>query len=98
MKINERDALNITKPNTDRLIGPTKPGSGSASSAKNSQTGSDGIDLGSQSGLISQTLQAGSTERASFVEQLRTLVQSGQYQVDTAALSQAIVSGAVNGY
>jgi len=52
----------------------------------------------SQAGLVSQVQTAGSDGRSSRVEELRALVQSGQYQVDTAALSTSIVSGTLNGY
>jgi len=96
VKINERESLNITNTNSDRISGPSKPGS--TPTASKTQNGSDGVDTASQSGLLSQTLDAGSADRASLVEQLRAVFQSGQYQVDTGALSQAIVSGALNGY
>lgn len=98
MKINERDALNIPKPESERLYAPSKPESGSTRAARHSDSGNDQIDLGSQTGLLSQAVSAGSEERASRVEQLRALVQSGQYQVDTVALSRAIVTAGLSGY
>jgi anti-sigma28 factor (negative regulator of flagellin synthesis) len=100
LKTNEREALNIPKPQSDRLYEALKTGSGSSSpaAAKPPATGQDQIDLGSQSGLVSQVQNAGADQRASRIEQLRALVQSGQYQVDTGALSQSIVSATVSGY
>ena len=96
---NEREALNIRKPQSDRLDGTLKTSSGpSPSAAKAPAPGQDQIDLGSQSELVSQVQNAGSDQRAARVEQLRALVQSGQYQVDTAALSQAIVGATASGY
>jgi anti-sigma28 factor (negative regulator of flagellin synthesis) len=60
--------------------------------------GSDRIDLGAQNDLVSQAQTAGTDARAAHIEQLRLLVQSGQYQVDPVALSQSIVQSALNGY
>jgi anti-sigma28 factor (negative regulator of flagellin synthesis) len=98
VKINERDALNIPKPQTERLDSTQGSNSDPAMVAKRSETRSDQIDLGRQTGLLTQAQTAGVDERALRIEQLRALVQSGQYQVDTAALSQAIVGAAINGY
>ena len=98
MKINERDIVNIPKPQSERLYQAPQPSAGSTASAKPSQTADDQIELGSQAGLVSQVQTAGSDGRASRVDELRALVQSGQYQVDTAALSSSIVSGTLNGY
>ena len=98
MKINERDALNISKSQSDRLYQALKSDGSSSSAAAGSHAPADAIDLRRQAGLVSQALAAGSGVRASRVEQLRSLVQSGQYKVDTAALSQAIVTASLNGY
>ena len=97
MKINEHDALNIPKPQTDRLYPASKPDAGSAYQSRHSESGSDQIELGSQS-LVAQAQSAGSDERATRVAQLRALVQSGQYQVDTGALSHAIIGATLRGY
>jgi anti-sigma28 factor (negative regulator of flagellin synthesis) len=101
LNTNEREALNIPKPQSDRLYEALKTSSGPSAPTASSTTaapGQDQIDLGSQSGLVSQVQNAGANDRASRIEQLRALVQSGQYQVDTAALSQSIVGAAINGY
>jgi flagellar biosynthesis anti-sigma factor FlgM len=98
VKINERDILNIPKPQSERVYQAPQPSAGSTTSAKPSPAADDQIELGSQAGLVSQVQTAGSDGRSSRVEELRALVQSGQYQVDTATLSTSIVSGALNGY
>jgi anti-sigma28 factor (negative regulator of flagellin synthesis) len=100
LNINEREALNIPKPQSDRLYEALKTNAGSSSPVVSSTPapGQDQIDLGSQSGLVSQVQNAGADDRASRIEQLRALVQSGQYQVDTAALSQSIIGATINGY
>jgi len=98
MKISERDALNIQKPQSGAVYDTLKPASGSPNASKSPATSGDQIDLGGQSELLSQLQNAGSDARATLVEQLRAAVQSGQYQVDSGALSQSIVDAAVNGY
>ena len=98
MKINERDALNISKPQSDRLYEALKSDGSSASAARRSHAPADAIDLRSQAGLVTKTLASGFEDRASRLEQLRALVQSGRYQVDAGALSQAIVSATLHGY
>jgi anti-sigma28 factor (negative regulator of flagellin synthesis) len=101
LNTNEREALNIPKPQSERLYEALKTSTGSSSTPALSSTpgsGQDQIDLGSQSELVTQTQNAGAADRASRIEQLRALVQSGQYQVDTAALSQSIVGATISGY
>ena len=98
MKINENEALNIPKPQTDPLYPASKPDAGSAYQARRSEPGNDLIELGSQSGLVAQAQSAGSDERAARIQQLRALVQSGQYQVDTGALSNSIIGATLRGY
>jgi flagellar biosynthesis anti-sigma factor FlgM len=93
VRINESDTVNISKPQSERL---SESQNGSARSTRATQPASDlsdGVDFGNQNGLVSQALNAGAGDRASRVEQLRALVQSGQYQVDTGALSKSIVDG-----
>jgi len=57
----------------------------------------DGVELGRQEALVATAQNAGQDERASVVQYLRGLVQSGQYQVDTAALSESIVTASQHG-
>jgi flagellar biosynthesis anti-sigma factor FlgM len=97
MKIGDQ-AMNIPKPQSGKLYEVPEPGLGSTYTSKSSATTGDQIDLASQSGLVSQIQNAGADERASRIEQLRAAIQSGQYQVDTGALSQSIVSAVANGY
>jgi anti-sigma28 factor (negative regulator of flagellin synthesis) len=98
VRINESDVLNISKPQSDKVSDPVKTTRTTGSTGGGVSRPTDGIDLGSQSGLLVYAQQAGSTERDERVQQLRALVQSGQYQIDSSALSQSIVSAAANGY
>jgi flagellar biosynthesis anti-sigma factor FlgM len=98
VKINEQAAMNIPKSQSGSLYNAPGPSLTSTSAPKSSEKAGDQIDLASQSGLVSQIQSAGVDERASRVQELRAAVQSGQYQVDTAALSQSVVTSMLNGY
>ena len=97
MRINESDTVNISKPQSDRLSETPNSSSPATRTAQTVGAGSDQVDFGSQNSLVSQALNAGTADQASRVEQLRALVQSGQYQVDSGALSKSIVDSALNG-
>jgi anti-sigma28 factor (negative regulator of flagellin synthesis) len=100
LRITDRDTVNtISKSQAAGVYDSPKASLGGTSGSGNTDAGAfDRIDLGSQSDLVSQAQTAGDQSRAARLEQLRALVQSGQYQVDPVALSQAIVQSAINGY
>ena len=91
MKI-ESNLLNISMSQSDRVQEPSKPDSSSSSRKLSLTAAGDGVELGGQGGLVAAAQSAGVTDRASVVQYLRGLVQSGKYQVDSAALSQSIVT------
>jgi flagellar biosynthesis anti-sigma factor FlgM len=97
VKINESDVLNIANAQSERLSESMKLTSSPGRTTATTSSAADQIDLGSQAGLLSQAQSAGDSDRAARVAQLRALVQSGQYEVDPAALSQSIVNSALNG-
>ena|SRR5580658_11015415 len=98
MRINENSAVNTSKLQSSQVYEtPRSDGSSSPLVGRTADTG-DNIDLGSQATLLSQAQAAGASESSANVQRLRALVQSGQYQVSPAALSQSIVSSALNGY
>jgi anti-sigma28 factor (negative regulator of flagellin synthesis) len=101
VKIDESSTVNTSNLQFTRAYetpgsGGSKPSSATSRIENTGDTG-DRIDLGSQA-LLSKAQEADSAARTSQVERLRALVQSGQYQVDHKALSQSIVSSAINGY
>ena len=96
MKI-ESNLLNISMSQSDRIQEPLKPDNSSASRKPSLPAAADGVDLGSQAGFAAMAQSAGLAQRTSTVQYLRGLVQSGQYQVDSAALSQSIVTAAQYG-
>ena len=100
MRITEQNTVNtISNSQAAGMYDSPKTGLGSASGSQTVDTPtSDRIDLGAQNDLVAQAQTAGTDSRAARIEQLRLLVQSGQYQVDPVALSQSIVQSALNGY
>jgi flagellar biosynthesis anti-sigma factor FlgM len=88
----------ISKPQTQPVFESPKPASASGRPAQTSGVSADQVDLTSQNGLLSQVQSSGADSRAARLEQLRALIQSGQYEVDTHALSGAIVTSTLNGY
>lgn len=99
MRIPGQDTVNIiSKPQTETVFDAAKPGAPAGRTAPGQTSSSDKIELGSQSGLLSQAQTAGANGTDARIEQLRALVQSGQYEVDSQALSQSIVTGASSGY
>ncbi len=98
MKVGQQDTVNtISNSQTNRVFDSSKPTGGSARTPQNVGSSADGVDLGNQTGLLSQALASNTDSRSARVEELKGLVQSGQYQVDTAALSRSIVDAALNG-
>lgn len=91
------NAVNIQKPLQGKLdavaSGPTKR----AGKLNSTATGEDRVETDTQSRLHALALAVGDTERANRVEQLRGLVQSGNYHVDPTALSGAIVDAMQRG-
>jgi flagellar biosynthesis anti-sigma factor FlgM len=96
MKINQSTTFPTSKTQSS-AFGSTRPDGNSSSSGRTEDTG-DKIDLNSQASLLSQAQSAGASERSANIDRLRALVQSGQYQVDTGALSHSIVNSAIAGY
>lgn len=99
MRIAGEDSVNtISTPQTQSVFDLSKPATAGGRTEQTTNVSGDRIDLGSQNGLVSQAQTAGASERAARVEQLRALVQSGQYQVDANVLSQSLVSAALAGF
>lgn len=88
----------ISKPQTQRVDDSPKPASTTGRTSQSVDTSSDRIDLEGRSGLLSQAQNDTGDDRTTRLEQLRALVQSGKYEVDSSALSQSIVSAALDGY
>jgi flagellar biosynthesis anti-sigma factor FlgM len=96
MKINDPTAGALSATKLSQSLGV-------ASGARNMRSGSargDGDDHVQLSNLASvvQSLSSESPDRAARVQRLAMQVQSGQYQVDSMALSSSIVGAALQGF
>ena len=98
MRITGHDMNTISKAQTQAVVDSPKPSTGTGRPATNPDVSSDQVDLAGQNGLLSQAQNASADSRSARIEQLRALVQAGQYNVDTGALSQALVNSALKGY
>jgi hypothetical protein len=96
MKI-ESNLLNISMSQSNRVQEPLKPDTNSSSRKPSLTAAGDGVELGRQDAFVAAARSAGLPERTSMVQYLRGLVQSGQYQVDSAALSESIVTASQYG-
>jgi anti-sigma28 factor (negative regulator of flagellin synthesis) len=74
-----------------------KTGSGSASGAQSSATGSDQVQLSGALGRLSQALSAHGTARAGRVEALTAAYRAGNYQPNAAGASKGLVAEALAG-
>ena len=96
MKIDERNALNTQKPQSEKVY-ETKADVSSRTAKNASPALQDGVALEGQDQLRALAMTP-SAEDTSRVARLTQLVQSGQYQVDPAALSGAMVAAMLKGY
>jgi len=96
MKIDERNALNTQKPQSEKVY-ETKADVSSRTAKNSSPSLQDGVALESQDQLRALAMTP-SAEDTSRVAGLTQLVQSGQYQVDPEALSGAMVAAMLKGY
>jgi|SRR5580658_1570633 hypothetical protein len=72
-----------------------KPGSSTSSGSINS--GTDQVDISSLSGGIAAASSALASQQSARVSQLTALFSSGQFQVNAADLSHALVTSAMGG-
>jgi len=95
MKV-EQDSVNIRKPQSGRaeLVSPTQVRTPTASPRS---AGGDQVEVSAKSQLHSLASSIGEESRTQRVEQLRSLVSSGNYTVDTGALGGAIITSMLQG-
>ena len=76
---------------TSHLQELTRPGESRSHEAR-SGSGADRVELSDLTGALARALSSAASERASRMEQLGREVERGSYQVDSRALSRAIVA------
>ena len=90
MRINDPNSLGNALPPESTT---THPASRTDQKAPGTITvGTDRADLSEVAGRLSEILQSESASRAEKIQQLKEAVASGTYQVDSAALSRALVN------
>jgi len=97
MKIDDRGYSIGSSSLTNGVNGAARNGNGSSKAQSVSGVGGDRADLPGFSALAAAAKSVGAGERADRVEHLRQLVASGQYRIDSQALSRSIVDSALKG-
>jgi anti-sigma28 factor (negative regulator of flagellin synthesis) len=96
MRIFDQDSVNIQKPQTGSTS-QVSSGKSRRATLFSTAASEDQVDVSSGSQLHALAFSLGEASRADRVEQLRSLFNSGNYQVDFQALSGAIVNGMLHG-
>ena len=78
-----------------RAANGVAPADSTGGSAASSSVAGDSVALSGAAGLIHKALSAGSETRAARVQQLKQQIESGQYAIDPAAISNAIVNAGI---
>ena len=74
-------------------VGPGAPSQGQVQQ----KTSSDSISLSTPGDIVQQALTAGASDRAARIQQLKSLIDSNQYQIDAQATSRAIIDAHLAG-
>jgi len=82
-------------PETSRTQDVVQIGNLSTGLSSRIGSASDNVEISSLSGNIADASSALATAQASRLRQLTQLYQSGRYQVDTSAVSRALVANAL---
>jgi anti-sigma28 factor (negative regulator of flagellin synthesis) len=80
---------------TNRALDVVQIGSGGNRSGSRTGASTDRVEISSLSGRIADASSASAAAQANRVSQLAALYSSGRYQVDSSALSRAMVSQAI---
>lgn len=97
MKITGDNMNTISQSLQNQGVFDTSKTAGHTERSNVSEVPTDQIDVGQQTGLLFQAQNAGSAYSDARIAQFQQLVQSGQYVVDTGALSSSFVTAALNG-
>jgi anti-sigma28 factor (negative regulator of flagellin synthesis) len=97
MKITGDNMNTISQSLQNQGVFDTSNTAGPTERSNVSEVPTDQIDVGRQAGLLFQAQSAGSAYSEARIAQFQQLMQSGQYVVDTGALSSSLVTGALNG-
>jgi len=90
-KVFQPNAVNIPKPIAGKLDAASSSPLKKAGAQGSSVKVGDEVETGVHSRLHALAMAVGEYDRTSHLEELRGLVQSGNYRLDPAALSDAIL-------
>ncbi|HVY92885.1 MAG TPA: flagellar biosynthesis anti-sigma factor FlgM [Bryobacteraceae bacterium] len=90
MRIDHNNSGNPSLDRTGQVAGADSGSVGAKSGAPRGAN-TDGLQLSNFAGKLSQVMQNDSADRTGHVARLASAVRSGTYQVDSAAVSRAIV-------
>lgn len=88
------DATNLGK---TQAASRTSAAGSSAFATTDSTPGDDSISLSNSPNLVQQALNSSSSARSARVQELKALVQSGQYQPDAQEVSSALIDAHLTG-
>jgi len=99
MIIKNGQTPDVSRMDLDQTRGSREVGAtaASATGSANRTPSNDSISLSSPSGIVQQALIAGAGERAARVQQLKSQIDSNQYQTDALATSRAIINAGLAG-
>lgn len=97
MKINNQNPASNTA-QTGRADATQSAGSSrrTGQSRGASQASSDGVDLSTLAGRISQGLEAAEDSRAAYVSRIAQSLRDGTYQVDSLAIGRGLIDEAMS--
>ncbi|HUA20083.1 MAG TPA: flagellar biosynthesis anti-sigma factor FlgM [Bryobacteraceae bacterium] len=99
MMIKSGDSLDASRLGLDQTRGSQGVGTAGASASGSVQQNptNDSISLSTPGDIVQQALTAGASSRAARIQQLKSQIDSNQYQVDPLATSQAIIGAHIAG-
>lgn len=97
MKINDPGADGLTATKLSQSLGIGGPGTRNGRAGAAANGSEDQVHLSNLASVV-HSLSSESPERAARIERLAMQVQSGQYSVDSKALSSSLVGAALEGF
>ena len=95
MRINDHNTMGPAAPESGRTAETQKLDRTGASSSGSAESGGDRVEFSSSLGRLSQALASDAGQRASRVESLAALYQSGGYRADSQSTSQGMINEAL---
>ena len=95
MRIDDRNTVGPAATETGRTPETSKTDRAAGGGSGAGDSGGDRVEFSSSLGRLSQAISADSAQRASRVQTLAAVYQSGRYHADSQATSQGLISEAL---